>query len=148
VEWCSSLKCFLLIPKPEKTNGNFSVLIVKNGEKYTEEMIKNTYRSLLNNSEQNERTWIVKMSSFQNDSLTLELGNMFKKSISLKNRTHLLYVIHNDDDGLTVYESNQRMHISNAEIRFIAIIIGIIIATIVIFIWGFLCYAFVFQPNF
>jgi hypothetical protein len=124
------------------------VLIVKNGEKYTEEMIKNTYRSLLNNSEQNERTWIVKMSSFQNDSLTLELGNMFKKSISLKNRTHLLYVIHNDDDGLTVYESNQRMHISNAEIRFIAIIIGIIIATIVIFIWGFLCYAFVFQPNF
>ncbi|XP_068895209.1 receptor-type tyrosine-protein phosphatase beta-like isoform X17 [Tenebrio molitor] len=141
VEWCSSLKCFLLIPKPEKTNGNFSVLIVKNGEKYTEEMIKNTYRSLLNNSEQNERTWIVKMSSFQNDSLTLELGNMFKKSISLKNRTHLLYVIHNDDDGLTVYESNQRMHISNAEIRFITIIIGIIIVTITIFIWGFLCYA-------
>ncbi|CAH1364490.1 unnamed protein product, partial [Tenebrio molitor] len=81
------------------------------------------------------------MSSFQNDSLSLELGDMFNKSISVKNRTHLLYVIHNDDHGLTVYESNQRMHISNAEIRFIAIIIGIIIATIVIFIWGFLCYA-------
>jgi hypothetical protein len=150
VEWCSSFKCFLLIPKPDKSNGNFSALLVKNDEKYTEEKIKNTYRSLLNNSDQNESKWIVKMSSFQNDSLELELGTMFKKSISVKNRTHLLYVIHNDDDGLTVYvlESNQRMHISNAEIRFIAIIIGIIIVTIMIFIWGFLCYAFVFQTNF
>jgi hypothetical protein len=109
---------------------------------------KNTYRSLLNNSEQNESKWILKMSSSQNDSLELELGDMFNKSISVKNRTHLLYVIHNDDDGLTVYESNQRMHISNAEIRFIAIIIGIIIVTITIFICGFLCYAFVFHPHF
>jgi hypothetical protein len=138
VGWCSSLKCFLLIPKPDKSNGNFSALLVKNDEKYTEEKIKNTYRSLLNNSDQNESKWIVKMSSFQNDSLELELGDMFNKSISVKNRTHLLYVIHNDDDGLTVYESNQKMHISNAEILTIT---GIIIVTMTILICGFLCYA-------
>jgi hypothetical protein len=78
------------------------------------------------------------MSSFQNDSLSLELGDMFNKSISVKNRTHLLYVIHNDDDGLTVYESNQRMHISNADILTIT---GIIIVTMTILICGFLCYA-------
>jgi hypothetical protein len=54
VGWCSSLKCFLLIPKPDKSNGNFSALLVKNDEKYTEEKIKNTYGSLLNNSDQNE----------------------------------------------------------------------------------------------
>jgi hypothetical protein len=40
VGWCSSLKCFLLIPKPDKSNGNFSALLVKNDEKYTEEKIK------------------------------------------------------------------------------------------------------------
>jgi hypothetical protein len=45
---------FLLIPKPDKSNGNFSALLVKNDEKYTEEKIKNTYGSLLNNSDQNE----------------------------------------------------------------------------------------------
>jgi hypothetical protein len=138
------LKCFLLIPKPDKSNGNFSALLVKNDEKYTEEKIKNTYRSLLNNSDQNESKWIVKMSSFQTDCLELELGDMFNKSISVKNRTHLLYVIHNDDDGLTVYESNQRMHISNADILTIT---GIIIVTMTILICGFVCYTFVFQRN-
>ncbi|CAH1364476.1 unnamed protein product, partial [Tenebrio molitor] len=34
VKWCSSFKCFLLIPKPDKSNGNFSALLVKNDEKY------------------------------------------------------------------------------------------------------------------
>jgi hypothetical protein len=66
------------------------------------------------------------MSSFPNDSSQFELGDMFNKSISVKNRTYLMYVIQDDVDGLTVYilndESNQWMHISNGEIRFIAII--------------------------
>jgi hypothetical protein len=144
VEWCSSLKCFPLIPKPEKTNGNFSVLIAKNDEKCTEDKIKNTYASLLNNSDQNEKKCVVKMSSFQNDSLELELSDIFKKRISVKTRTYLMYVIQDDVDGLTVHvlkdESNQWMHISNDEIRLIAIIIGIIF-TFMIFTWGFLCYA-------
>jgi hypothetical protein len=152
VKWCSSFKCFLLIPKPDKSNGNFSALLVKNDEKYTEEKIKNTYRSLLNNSDQNESKWIVKMSSSQNDGLEVELGDMFNRTIFEKNSTHLMYVIEDDVDGLTVYalenKSNKRIHMSHAEIPFIPIIIGIIIVTITIFIWGFLCYAFVFQPNF
>jgi hypothetical protein len=67
------------------------------------------------------------MSSFLNDSLQFELGDMFNKSISVKNRTYLMYVIQDDVDGLTVYVlndgSNQWMHISNAEIPFIAIYI-------------------------
>jgi hypothetical protein len=66
------------------------------------------------------------MSSFLNDSLQFEPGDMFNKSISVKNRIYLMYVIQDDVDGLTVYalndESNQWMHISNAEILFIAII--------------------------
>jgi hypothetical protein len=152
VKWCSSFKCFLLIPKPDKSNGNFSALLVKNDEKYTEEKIKNTYGSLLNNSDQNESKWIVKMSSSQNDGLEVELGDMFNRTIFEKNSTHLMYVIEDDVDGLTVYglenKSNKRIHMSHAEIPFIPIIIGIIIVTITIFIWGFLCYAFVFQPNF
>jgi hypothetical protein len=195
------LKCCLLIPKPDKSNGNFSAVLVKNDEKYTEEKIKNTYRSLLNNSDQNESKWIVKMSSFQNDSLELELDDMFIKSIAVKNRTYLMYIIQDESDGLTVnllkdksnetmyeshaedksnetmygsnaedksndtmYESkaedksNERMDKSNAQDKsnggmhinnmgFILKIIGIIIFTISILICGFLCYAFVFQPN-
>jgi hypothetical protein len=151
VKWCSSFKCFLLIPKPDKSNGNFSALLVKNDEKYTEEKIKNTYGSLLNNSDQNESKWIVKMSSSQNDGLEVELGDMFNKSIFEKHSTHLMYVIQDDVDGLTVYalenKSNERMHMSHAEIPFIPIIIGITIVTITILICGFLCYAFVFQPK-
>jgi hypothetical protein len=148
VEWCSSLKCFPLIPKPENSNGNFSVLIAENDEKCTEDKIKNTYASLLNYSDQNQKKCVVKKSFFQNDSLELELSDIFKKRISVKNRTYLMYVIQDDVDGLTVKdESNQWMHISNDEIRFIAIIIGIIF-TFMIFTWGFLCYALVFQPNF
>jgi hypothetical protein len=88
-------------------------------KKYTEEKIKNTYRSLLNNSDQNESKWIVKMSSFQNDSLELELDDMFIKSISVKNRTYLMYIIQDESDGLTVNllkdKSNESMNISHAE---------------------------------
>jgi hypothetical protein len=147
VEWCSSLKCFPLI-KPEKTNEKFSVLVAKNDEKCTEDKIKNTYASLLNNADQNDKNCVDKMSSFQNNGLELDLGDIFKKRISVKNRTYLMYVIQDDVDGLTVKdESNQWMHISNDEIRFIAIMIGIIF-TFMIFTWGFLCYALVFQPNF
>jgi hypothetical protein len=62
-----------------------------------------------------------------------------------------MYVIQEEVDGLTVYaledKSNESMHMNHAEIRFILIIIGIIIVTITILICGFLCYAFVFQPN-
>jgi hypothetical protein len=152
VKWCSSFKCFLLIPKPDKSNGNFSALLVKNDEKYTEEKIKNTYGSLLNNSDQNESKWIVKMSSSQNDGLEVELGDMFNKSIFEKHSTHVMYVIQDDVGGLTVYalenKSNERIHMSHAEIPFIPIIIGITIVTITILICGFLCYAFVFQPNY
>jgi hypothetical protein len=152
MEWCSSFKCFLLIPKPDKSNGNFSALLVKNDEKYTEEKIKNTYGSLLNNSDQNESKWIVKMSSSQNDGLEVELDDMFNKSIFEKNSTHLMYVIQDDVDGLTIYalknKANERIHISHAEIPLIPIIIGITIVTITILICGFLCYAFVFQPNY
>jgi hypothetical protein len=83
VKWCSSFKCFLLIPKPDKSNGNFSALLVKNDEKYTEEKIKNTYGLLLNNSDQNESKWIVKMSSSQNDGLEVELGDMFNKNVNV-----------------------------------------------------------------
>jgi hypothetical protein len=214
VGWCSSSKCFLLIPKPDKSNGNFSALIIKNDREYSEDEIKNTYRSLLNNSDQNESKWIVKMSSFQNDSLELELDDMFNKSIFVKNRTYLMYIIQDESDGLTVNllkdKSNESMNISNAEDKsnetmyeshaedksnktmygsnaedksndtmyeskaedksnermdksnaqdksnggmhinnmgFILKIIGIIIFTISILICGFLCYAFVFQPN-
>ncbi|XP_068895202.1 receptor-type tyrosine-protein phosphatase S-like isoform X10 [Tenebrio molitor] len=145
VEWCSSSKCFLLIPKPEKTNGNFSALIMKNDGKYSEDEIKNTYRSLLNNSHLNESKWIVKMSSSQNDGLEVELGDMFNRSIFEKNSTHLMYLIQDDVDGLTVYalenKSNKRIHMSHAEIPFIPIIIGITIVAITILICGFLCYA-------
>jgi hypothetical protein len=179
VKWCSSFKCFLLIPKPDKFDGNFSALLVKNDEKCTKDEIKNAYKSLLNNSDQNERKCIVKMSSFQKDSLELELelADMFNKSISVQNRTHLIYVIQGKIEGLTVYvvedKSNKTIHISNAEdksterahksnaqgksnegmhingdMQFILKIIGVIIFTISILICGFLCYAFVFQPNY
>jgi Fe2+ transport system protein B len=176
---------------------------MKNDGKYSEDEIKNTYRSLLNNSDLNENKWIVKMSSFQNDCLELELDDMFNKSISVKNRTYLMYVIQDEGDSLTVnllkhksnesmnisnaedksnetmheshaedksnemiYESkaedksnesmdksktqdksNGEMHINNGDMGFILKIIGIIIFTISILICGFLCYAFVFQPN-
>jgi hypothetical protein len=166
MEWCSSLKCFLLIPKPDKSNRNVSALIVKDDEKCTQDEIKNAYKSLLNNSIQNESKCSVKMSSFQKDSLELELelGDMFNKSISVQNRTHLIYVIQGKIEGLTVYvvedksnktihksnaqgKSNEGMHINNGDMQFILKIIGVIIFTILILICGFLCYAFVFQPN-
>ncbi|CAH1364475.1 unnamed protein product [Tenebrio molitor] len=85
------------------------------------------------------------MSSSQNDGLEVELGDMFNKSIFEKHSTHLMYVIQDDVDGLTVYalknKSNVRIHMSHAEIPFIPIIIGITIVTITILICGFLCYA-------